>query len=459
MELTGVRLEGCVDIVSETEAERAIKYSRIAEKYAPLEIGFTLVVLGACVTYNFLTRPRDHYDKDDDALRFLRTKRGLDLDESKCIQHGVPYASREEEEAGACPGGGGLLRLWRALCGARVPLAVHSPLDVFFLLACFERPRLSLLAPRELSALLRRRLPAGVYDTAHLFDAIGGFKGGRGLSAFAREARERAEAAAKTGALARNAETLAAYGDWAARGGRSKEHEAGYDSLLTAQLFSDLTSIAPERVKEGRNRMYLHMSSGFLDFGDDGRPGFLDFEADDGGVSDDDRASGADREAPRPWEHCVAMEDSRPPPDGIRPGPTSESPPDADELRALHEAALRQFLSIDRLPDADARVVAADVAPLEPEASEPPRAPGGAAPEPDTARAGRLLRGLLADGSPMSAYTRSSSPKQAAAGPDAARLLRGLLAGPAGSCGSPGSASTRCSSPGQDGTSVRSPGR
>jgi len=268
MELSGVRLEGCADSDSETATERTVKYSRIAEKYAPLEIGFTMVVRGTCVTYNFLTRPRDDYDKDDGALRFLREKRGLDLDESKCIQHGVPY-NNSEEEASARPGGGGLLRLWRALCGARVPLVVHSPLDVFFLLACFEQPRLSLLTPRELAALLRRRLPAGVYDTAHLFDAIGGFRGGRGLSAFAREARERAERVAKTGALDRTAETKAAYGDWAAHGSCSKEHEAGYDSLLTAQLFSDLASIAPEKVKEGRNRMYLHMSPNLLDFNGD----------------------------------------------------------------------------------------------------------------------------------------------------------------------------------------------
>ncbi|CAK0803621.1 unnamed protein product, partial [Prorocentrum cordatum] len=510
MELSGVRLEGCADSDSETATERTVKYSRIAEKYAPLEIGFTMVVRGTCVTYNFLTRPRDDYDKDDGALRFLREKRGLDLDESKCIQHGVPY-NNSEEEASARPGGGGLLRLWRALCGARVPLVVHSPLDVFFLLACFEQPRLSLLTPRELAALLRRRLPAGVYDTAHLFDAIPG--GPKGLSV--QEGFGRLWATG--GALDRTAETKAAYGDWAAHGSCSKEHEAGYDSLLTAQLFSDLASIAPEKVKEGRNRMYLHMSPNLLDFngrdgagnggeareGDRAEPepvaavadrllrGLLTRPAehcgssgsastrsgspepaearqqpsrkagpqpdspegrDGNGFSDDDWTS-TEQAAPSPWEHGAApggparalSQGARPPPVGSRPGPTAECPPDADELRALHEAALRQFLSDDEPPDAGTEAVAS-AAPPEPEAevSELPRAPSEAAPEPDAARAGRLLRGLLrAGGGPGSASTRSGSPEQAAPPPGAACSRR--------SCGSPASASTRCSSPGQAG--------
>jgi hypothetical protein len=82
---------------------------------------------------------------------------------------------------------------------------------------------------------------------------------------------------------------------------------------------------------------------------------------DGGGVSEDERAN-KEQEEPFSWEHCVATwepaEDAQPPPDNRHPEPTAGSPPHADELRALHEAVLMQFLRSDEgLTGADAEDV------------------------------------------------------------------------------------------------------
>jgi len=42
-------------------------------------------------------------------------------------------------------------------------------------------------------------------------------------------------------------------------------HEAGFDSLLTAQLFAYLRAIAPARVREGANRLFLYRSVEYVD--------------------------------------------------------------------------------------------------------------------------------------------------------------------------------------------------
>jgi len=77
---------------------------------------------------------------------------------------------------------------------------------------------------------------------------------------------------------------------------------------------------------------------------------------DDGDVSDDERASDEQKES-CPWLHCVAKEDSAE--DDSHPAePKTECPPDADELAALHAAALKQFLlgDGDDLPGSDTEV-------------------------------------------------------------------------------------------------------
>lgn len=83
---------------------------------------------------------------------------------------------------------------------------------------------------------------------------------------------------------------------------------------------------------------------------------------DDGGVSEDERAD-EEQEEPCPWEHCVAKEEAAEdvqPPNGSQAEAKAECLPDADELRLLHEAALKQFLDADDdddLPGSDTEVV------------------------------------------------------------------------------------------------------
>ena len=74
---------------------------------------------------------------------------------------------------------------------------------------------------------------------------------------------------------------------------------------------------------------------------------------DDGGDSDDegDEEEEEEEEEPTPWEHCAAK-------GGQTLGAAKAKLPDADELGALHAAALRQFLdNDDDLPGSDAEVV------------------------------------------------------------------------------------------------------
>lgn len=77
-------------------------------------------------------------------------------------------------------------------------------------------------------------------------------------------------------------------------------------------------------------------------------------ECRDGGAASEDERASKEQDEPCPWEHGAAMEepaeDAQPPQDDSHPEPTTGSPPHADELRALHEAALMQFLDNDEAP-------------------------------------------------------------------------------------------------------------
>ena len=83
---------------------------------------------------------------------------------------------------------------------------------------------------------------------------------------------------------------------------------------------------------------------------------------DDGGVSDDERAD-EEQQEPCLWEHCVAKEeaaeDVQPPDDSQAEAKAECLPDERDELRFLHEAALKQFLDNDDddLPGPDTEVV------------------------------------------------------------------------------------------------------
>merc|ERR1719487_1296292 len=57
-------------------------------------------------------------------------------------------------------------------------------------------------------------------------------------------------------------------GETAVRYSRPAEqmaHEAGYDSLMTAQLFAYLRAISPMRIREAANRLFLYRSIEFVD--------------------------------------------------------------------------------------------------------------------------------------------------------------------------------------------------
>lgn len=90
---------------------------------------------------------------------------------------------------------------------------------------------------------------------------------------------------------------------------------------------------------------------------------------DGGGASDGERASDEQEEEPRPWEHCVgtssgSKEDAVAEDDVQHATPTAARPPDADELRALHAEALRQFMMGDDCepPGSDTEVAASGAA-------------------------------------------------------------------------------------------------
>ena len=79
----------------------------------------------------------------------------------------------------------------------------------------------------------------------------------------------------------------------------------------------------------------------------------------DGGASDAERSSDAEEklEEQCPWDYCVAKEHSADNDTSPSRSSIAASLPDADELRALHEAALRSFLvDGDEAPGLDTEV-------------------------------------------------------------------------------------------------------
>jgi len=290
-ELTGVDVEGETDTFDECAATRLGKICRVAERYTLIQLGLTLVGPVTrqdngqegrlfCASYNIFAFPYVSNELRHDpvfmcqaaALRFNAQHR---VDFNTWIGQGVPYMTREEERQLKAEGYReedleqkvGLLRLWKALCAARLPFVVHNPLDLFFLLVAFERRPLPRGDPRELAMLIRQCTPK-VYDTAHLHGAVGRFRR-LGLAKFFEDAKERhAELLKDSSRNGVQPVEFELQGETAVRYSKPAEqmaHEAGFDSLMTAQLFAYLRAISPMRIKEAGNRLFLYRSIEFID--------------------------------------------------------------------------------------------------------------------------------------------------------------------------------------------------
>jgi hypothetical protein len=288
-ELTGVDIEGEMDTFDESATTRLEKICRVAERYSLIQLGLTLVSRSEnghegkliCHSYNLFAFPYvcNEIKRDPvfmcqaSALNFNARHR---VDFNTWIGQGIPYMTREDEkQLKANPAYRedehdqkiGLLRLWKALCKKKLPFVIHCPLDLFFLLVSFERRPLPRHDPKALAFLIRQ-CTNKVYDTAHLHGAVGRFRR-LGLSKFYEDAKARHEELAKNGS---NTGVLPVefelQGETAVRYSKPAEqmaHEAGYDSLMTAQLFAYLRAISPVVVSQAANRLFLYRSIEFLD--------------------------------------------------------------------------------------------------------------------------------------------------------------------------------------------------
>eukprot|EP00930_Biecheleria_cincta_P042596 TRINITY_DN29301_c0_g1_i1.p1 TRINITY_DN29301_c0_g1~~TRINITY_DN29301_c0_g1_i1.p1 ORF type:complete len:758 (-),score=137.33 TRINITY_DN29301_c0_g1_i1:475-2748(-) len=108
LEFTGSSLGGQPDRYLETVSERCEKLCRIAENYAPAQIGLTLCFreessLETCSfrSYNILVAPKPHFAFEVSALKFVQEQANLDLNEwvdhgvrcSKCLQNSTSSSS------------------------------------------------------------------------------------------------------------------------------------------------------------------------------------------------------------------------------------------------------------------------------------------------------------------------------------------------------------------------------
>mmetsp|Transcript_109884 Transcript_109884/g.342517 ORF Transcript_109884/g.342517 Transcript_109884/m.342517 type:complete len:661 (+) Transcript_109884:174-2156(+) len=161
----------------------------------------------------------------------------------------------------------GLPRLWQALKDAGKPVVVHGMMDVLFLLAAFEQRVL----PRDhakLTGLVKECFPGGIYDTAFLHESLSGLRlCPLRLYSFMKSAKDH-HVKRHGGELQLTLEefTEQRYGYVFRNEGDELTHEAGYDSFLTAVLFSYLQESyrvpAPSVY-----RFYLHKSTDSVNLG------------------------------------------------------------------------------------------------------------------------------------------------------------------------------------------------
>jgi len=289
-ELTGVDLQGEPDTFEESAQMRLEKNCRIAERYTLIQLGLTIVGRAgeageghlSCASYNLFAFPyvgpellgrEPGFFCQASALQFNALHR---VNFNTWIRDGIPYMSREDEqmylrssdstEDANHEEKAGLLRLWKALCAARLPFVVHCPLDLFFLLAAFEKRPLPRHDPRSLAMMIRNCTPK-VFDTAHLHGALGRFKR-LGLVKFFEDAKACYHELAGEGGKTVPPLEFRLEGETAERYSKTDDtlaHEAGFDSLITAQLFAYLRAISPARVREAANRLFLYRSVEYLD--------------------------------------------------------------------------------------------------------------------------------------------------------------------------------------------------
>lgn len=282
-EFTGTSLDGRPDRYEDDLSERLPKLLEIAERHALTQIGLTVARDddAGCIelsTYCILAFPGDDRASflcQAKSLEFLRLH-GLDfnrwIDEGvRCICREGPNGAVLHKPGAELPPETGLLRLWQVLVEAFRPLVFHTPLDLLFLLAAFERRRLP-RDPKELAALVRKCAPV-VYDTALLHFAVPDLQSKpRKLPDLYRVAKA-CHDRMHTGTGLRfqlEARTEASYG-WclqAPMGTGTPEHEAGYDSLLTAALFAYLWALVGcAGLKRYVDRLFLFQSCECLDLG------------------------------------------------------------------------------------------------------------------------------------------------------------------------------------------------
>jgi len=279
LEMTGTGGDVGADSLLQSVEERYARVREAAETFTLCQIGLTLGRWagegeGAAVSlssYNIFAFPFfverkvvSHFKCTAAGVRFL-SRNGFDF--NRWIRSGVAFRTRQAAEAesqGAAnplanDGRDGLLRLWGLLCEAQKPLVTHSGLtDLAFLLAALETSPLPDNGSRFAEVV--RRLTPQVFDTAHLFAAVGGEVGAfkrLGLAKFLEEAEERA-----SGRVRFVPEGEATQGRYGAGG---QAHEAGYDSFMTAKLFACLRALAPEVVQREADRLYLWKSTECVD--------------------------------------------------------------------------------------------------------------------------------------------------------------------------------------------------
>lgn len=163
----------------------------------------------------------------------------------------------------------GLEALWEELKSAGKPVAVHGPLDLFFLLATFEQARLP-RDPKQLGQLVKRCFQGGIFDTAYLHEVIPHLRLVK--SSLQHFLQRVIQLYSRTFGRSLNFKLLA---ETEHRYGSIREnleidvhlaHEGGFDSLMTALLLAHLYELCPEQVPAAMNRLFLYKSIDALNF-------------------------------------------------------------------------------------------------------------------------------------------------------------------------------------------------
>eukprot|EP00928_Gymnodinium_smaydae_P067819 TRINITY_DN5080_c0_g3_i1.p1 TRINITY_DN5080_c0_g3~~TRINITY_DN5080_c0_g3_i1.p1 ORF type:complete len:615 (+),score=59.33 TRINITY_DN5080_c0_g3_i1:57-1847(+) len=313
LELTGVSGRGHLEHFSDLSTERLARACELAESFAIVQFGLTLCQVtpfqpDEMTTYNIYVAPESCFLCEGSALKFIRTH-GVDL--NRWVDNGVRlgYHKREIVDFNSLQGraanntfifkasvlqlardGGidlnrwaeeediskreptffwhcetdsqnsadlfvdwnfGFVRLWHLLRSAGRPLVVHGLIDVFFLLS-MEMQRLP-RNPKKFARLAKRCFPSGIYDTSYLHEAIDELRFlPMNLHGYHQQVVQRFCSMYSTGySFSMCSESFA--------------HQAGFDSLLTAELFRCLCFLYHDRVEASKDCLHLHNCGASLD--------------------------------------------------------------------------------------------------------------------------------------------------------------------------------------------------